>query len=63
LIGSAKRVVLPHVAVAISVGVLHISAVSSARYCVEKDSFLTISDIFSYGTTAAELKDFVGKQL
>jgi hypothetical protein len=31
-------------------------------YSTEKDNFLIISDVFSYNTTAAELKEFVAKQ-
>jgi hypothetical protein len=31
-------------------------------HCTEKDNFLSISDVFSYGTTVSELKDFVSKQ-
>ncbi len=31
-------------------------------YCVEKDNFLNISDVFSYKNTFAELQEFVAKQ-
>lgn len=31
-------------------------------YCVEKDSFMNISSVFSYGQTRNELKDFIDKQ-
>lgn len=31
-------------------------------YCVNKDKFMETTEVFSYNTTAADLKDFIGKQ-
>lgn len=31
-------------------------------HCTDKENFMSVTDIFSYTTTAAELKDFVSKQ-
>lgn len=31
-------------------------------HCTDKENFLSVSDVLSYGTTASELKDFVSKQ-
>jgi hypothetical protein len=31
-------------------------------YCTEKNNFLTVTEVFSYNASAAELKDFVAKQ-